>query len=118
MHGSLNSLHSSSSLVLAKPNDTNSSPLAGFVQKYILVTAMMHTDSGEKRTFNLCLARVHWLSPHDYQHCFPCPIKVWCVYSHSVGQLSFIPAYNIICRCAHVIDMIHFCVALNNFSGV
>ena len=54
MYGSMNSLHSSSSLV------HTTTPIPGFVQKNIIFTIL--NISGEKRTYKLYLALVHWLS--------------------------------------------------------
>ena len=57
MYGSLNSLHSSSSLVLAKMNDPSSAHVPGFVQKYILVTTILNIE-GKKRK---CKLNCTWL---------------------------------------------------------
>ena len=88
MYGSLNPLHSSSSLVLAKTNDPNVAPIPGFVQKYILVTTILNIE-GEKRNCKLYLALIHWLNNHEYQHWFHRPIEVWRVHSHLVGPSFF-----------------------------
>lgn len=45
MYGARQSLHSSSSLVLAKPNTTDTGAIPGFVTKYVVVDAILNLDA-------------------------------------------------------------------------
>ena len=47
LYGARNSLHSSSSLVFAKPNRTNSNAMPGFVTKYVVTEVFLKINGVE-----------------------------------------------------------------------
>lgn len=64
LYGSLNSLHSSSALVHAKPNNMSTGNLvSGFVRKYIIVHALVGNEPKP-----IYLAKIDWLLEHDYKN--------------------------------------------------
>ena len=129
LYGSANSLHSSSSLVLANQtnNSTTADAIPGFVQKYITVDVLLRIN-GEQKQQKVHLALISWFSKHPYKDWFFCPVEVWCSISASVTLSSFIPISDIKCRCAYLVDLIVFnnelqenvtiVVPLNNFDGI
>ena len=44
MYGARQSLHSSPSLVFARPNTTDTGAIPGFVTKYVVVDAILNVD--------------------------------------------------------------------------
>ena len=125
LDGAKHSVPSSSSLVLARTNSTAVNAIPGFVSKYVVVDAFLKI-SGIQRKQKIYLALINWLSEHEHTHWFPRPVEVWRVFSPCVGS-CFIPVSNILCRCAHLTEMIQFnrvmkenvtiTVPLNHFDG-
>ena len=120
-------LHSSSSLVFARPNSSSIGAKPGFISKYVIVEVFLKMN-GIQRQQNVYLASINWLSEHEYRHWFRPPVEVWRVFCPSVGPSCFIPITNILCRCAHLTDSVRFSsileenvtivVPLNRFEGL
>ena len=78
MYGSTNSIHSSSSLVYAKPSSNNADSRPCFVSKFIIVTVILNVDGVQKK-LKVLLAFVTWLSDHEHRHWFPQPVGLACI---------------------------------------
>lgn len=63
LYGARNSLHSSSSLVLARPNSTTVHAIPGFVSNYIVVDVFLKLNGAQTQQ-KVYLASIHWLSEH------------------------------------------------------
>ena len=100
------SLFQKASLILAKTNSTTFKAIPGFVSKYVVVDAFLKINGIQKQQ-KIYLALINWLSEHEKRHWFPRPVEVWRVFSPCVG-LCFIPVSNILCRCAHLTEVIQF----------
>ena len=126
LYGAKNYVHSSSSLILARTNNTTFKIIPGFVSKYVVVDAFLKIN-GIQRHQKIYLALINWLSEHEHRHWFPRPVEVWRVFSPCAGS-CFIPVSNILCRCAHLTEVIQFdrvmkesvtiTVPLNHFDGL
>lgn len=110
-YGARHSLHSSSSLVFAKPNTTAPGAIPGFIIKYVVVDVILKLD-GTRTQKKVYLALINWLSEHEHRHWFCHPTEVWRVFSPSLGPSCFIPMSNILCRGAHLTEKIQFSRAL------
>ena len=129
LYGSLDSLHSSSALVYARTTSTICDAIPGFVLQYLSVNVLLKDGNGATQQETICFAHIIiWLNEHEHKNWFGASIQVWRKFSQDVGVRAFIPATDILCRCAHVNDTIKFSsvveenvtvvVPLNHFSGL
>lgn len=107
LYGSLNSIHSSSAMIFAKPN-TSSPPIPAFARKYLKVAILLTTPSGESRSIVVHLVALNWLQPHPERNWFHSPVEVWSKHIPDVAPEAFVPVTNIVCRCAYLEDTIKF----------
>ena len=124
LYGSLNSLHSSSALVCAKPNTGVITP--GFVRKYVGVNIIVQASNETQKQQVVYLASINWLSEHEHKHWFGTPVEVWRKFLPCVGPNTFVLVTNIFCRCAHLTEktvfnqmleeVVTIVVPLNHFS--
>ena len=67
LYGSIDSVHSSSSLILANQKDsTTSEAIAGFVKKYVAVNVLLRINA-EQKQIKVFLASIFLLSQHPYK---------------------------------------------------
>ena len=105
LYGSLNSIHSSSALIIAKSDTGSMTP--AFARKYLKVTVILKTDN-EERSVSVYLVAVDWLQPHPEKNWFHPPVTVWRKYSPPALPETFISVTDIFCRCAHLAHIIKF----------
>ena len=107
LYGSLNSIHSSSAMNYAK-STTNSSPTPAFARKFLKVTVLLTTESGENRSIFIYLVALNWLQPHPEKKWFHSRVEVWRKYTPCFAPETFVPVVNIICRCAYLVEQVKF----------
>jgi hypothetical protein len=127
LYGSINSLHSSSGLVCAKQNTDVGIAKPGFLRKFYIASVILKMDDSTERQESLFLASIDWLMEHENRAWFGNHVEVWERYLPSIRP-DFIPISNIICRCAHLTNLVEFnqqygetvttVIPLNNFSGL
>ena len=126
-YGSINSLHSASAMVYAKHSGHDSSTTPGLILKYAIVSVIVTMERQDKKTFEVLLAAVSWLSEHEQKKWFGSPVEVW--EKQEVSTIdSFIPINSILCRCAHITQKVTFgqsleqtvtiIVPINHFHGL
>ena len=129
VYGSLDSLHSSSALVYARPTSTVCNALPGFVLCYLTLNLLLKDDEQcSTKHESVVFAHILWLNRHEHKDWFGAHVEVWRKFSRRVSHGSFIPVSDILCRCAYVDDVIHFSdllieevtviIPLNNFNGL
>lgn len=127
LHGAVNSLHSSSSLVCAKKNCEDTCGTPGFVKKYCRASIVLTQSEGIQVQEEIFLACIDWLEEHDKKSWFGYPV-VWQKYLTS-ESVYCIPMSNVLCRCAYINDDVTFndrtyketvtiVIPLNNFAGL
>lgn len=128
LYGSVNSIHSNSSMVHAKCTLRNDNGPC-FIKKFVKVVIVLKpTGDSQESTFDLYLVAINWLEEHPQKNWFHPPIEVWRNFLPCSLTESFIPVSNITCRCAYIENMIKFnrvleeivtvVVPLHNFYGL
>ena len=128
LYGSINSIHSNSSLCFAK-SSANGSIGPGMIYRFVIVTVFLNQSTSViNKSVQICLCGLDWLLEHPEKNWFHLPIEVWRKWSQNMQPSTLVPSLNVMCRCAYLIDTITFShaleefvmiiVPLNNFSGL
>ena len=125
IHGSLNSIHSSSSLLQIS---CNGDIKPGFTMKYLKITVIVAPPNSEDKTIDVYLGAVTWLKEHPEKNWFNYPVEVWRKFHTCGHSYAYITVSNIICRRAHTTEVVEFrrgykeevtiIVPLNNHFGL
>ena len=126
LHGSLNTVHSNSSLVQVKCGDDIK---PAFVLKYIKLTTIITLPGCvDDKCINIYMAAISWLKDHPNKTWFNPPIEIWRRFSECRYPDTFVTISRIICRCAHLTEQVEFSngyketvtivVPLNNYYGL
>ena len=126
LHGSLNTMHTNSSLVQVKCGDDTK---PAFVLKYMKVGAIIALPGNiDDKCINIYLAAITWLKDHPNKTWFNPPIEVWRKFTQCHHPDTFVTVSRIVCRCAHVTEEVEFTngyketvtivVPLNNYYGL
>ena len=125
LYGPLDSLHSSSALVYARPTSSVCDAVPGFVLRFLSINVLLQGATKHEKLF---IAHIIWLNIHEHKDWLGAHVEVWRKFSQLVCVSAFIPVNDILCRCAHVDHVIRFSdtleeevtvvVPLNNFNGL
>ena len=124
LYGSVNSIHSKSSLVYIK-SDSDNIIAPAFVQKYIIVTTIL--KQGTNKTVPITLACINWLQSHQHKDWYGAPVEVWRNFHPSIHPDAYVPVTGLLYRCAYITESVTFglrseavtvVVPINNFVGL
>ena len=122
LYGSINSIHSKSSLIYVK-SDSDNIIAPAFVQKYIAVTTIL--KQGTK--ISITLACIDWLQSHQHKDWYGAPVEVRHNFHLSIHPHAYVPVTGILYRCAYITESVTFglrseavnvVVPINNFAGL
>lgn len=76
LYGSMNSIHSNSSMIHAKSVEMNT-VIPAFVTRHMIVKVVLQTDNAQETTKDFFLSRINWLEAHSQKNWFSPPVEVW-----------------------------------------